>query len=98
MYGVGDAPTLLGKTVCGALTVYSGQQQTSGCMRPINVVADIPSRELSAIQTMARSLGLDPNDPTLMNAAVQQVDGYVGVGQMKLNGKLAGQLRRPAPA
>ena len=87
VYGVGDAPTLLGKTVCGALTVYSGQQQTSGCMRPINVVADIPNSELSAIQTMARSLGLDPNDPTLMAAAVQQVDGYVGINQVKLDGK-----------
>jgi hypothetical protein len=84
---VGDAPTLLGNTVCGQLTVYADNQQTSGCMRPVNVLTDIPNRELGAIQAMARSLGLDPNDTGLMSSAVQQVDGYVGVGTATLDSK-----------
>ena len=87
VYGVGDASTLLGKTTCGFVTVYAGQQKVSGCLRPINALSDIPARELAAIQAMAHSLGLDPNDPNLMNAAVQQVDGYIGPGTVTLDGK-----------
>jgi hypothetical protein len=87
VFGIGDAQTLLGHTACGAVTVYSGQQQVSGCMRPINVLSDIPDQERGALQTMARNLGLDPNDAGLMSAAVQEVDGYVGVGPTTLDGK-----------
>jgi hypothetical protein len=87
VFGIGDAQTLLGHTACGAVTVYSGQQQVSGCMRPINLLSDVPAQERGAIQTMARSLGLDPNDAGLMSAAVQEVDGYVGVGPTTLDGK-----------
>jgi hypothetical protein len=87
VYGVGDAQTLLGHTACGAVTVYSGKQQVSGCMRPINLLSDIPNQERGAIQTMARDLGLNPNDAGLMSAAVQEVDGYVGVGATNVAGK-----------
>jgi hypothetical protein len=87
VYGVGDAQTLLGHTPCGAVTVYSDKQQLSGCMRPINLLSDIPNQERGAIQTMARDLGLNPNDAGLMSAAVQEVDGYVGVGPTNVAGK-----------
>jgi hypothetical protein len=87
VYGAGDATTLLGKNACGAVTVYSAKQQVSGCMRPINVLADIPDRERGSIQAMAHSLGLNPSDSGLMSAALQQVDGYVGVGPTNLDGK-----------
>ncbi len=85
VYAVGDAQDLLGDTPCGPLTVYAGQQTVSGCMRPINAIADIPNSELAAIQTMARSLGLNPGDPGLMSAAASAVDGYVGLGPTTLN-------------
>jgi hypothetical protein len=85
VFGVGDAQDLLGNTACGPITVYAGQQTVSGCMRPINAASDIPGPERGAIQTMANSLGLNPNDPGLMNAAVSAVDGYVGVGPTTLN-------------
>jgi hypothetical protein len=87
VYGVGDAQTLLGHTACGAVTVYSGKQQVSGCLRPINALTDIPAPERGAIQTMARDLGLNPNDAGLMSAAVQEVDGYVGPGPTNVAGK-----------
>jgi hypothetical protein len=87
VYGVGDATTLLGHNACGAVTVYSDNQQVSGCMRPINVLSDIPSQERGAIQTMARDLGLDPNDAGLMSEAMQEVDGYIGVGPTTVAGK-----------
>ena len=85
VFGVGDASTLLGKTTCGPVSVYSGDQKVSGCLRPVNAVSDIPARELGVIQTLARSTGLDPNDSQVMDTAVERLDGYVGVGPTTLN-------------
>jgi hypothetical protein len=85
VFAIGDQATLLGNTKCGALTVYTGRQQISGCLRPITSLSDIPSTELASIQTMAATLGLDPSDPRLTTALLQRVDGYVGVGPAMLN-------------
>jgi hypothetical protein len=85
VYATGDTATLLGNTPCGPVTLYSADQQSSGCMRPVDTVADIPASERGVINTLAASLGVDPNDPQLMNAAVQLLDGYVAIGPDTLN-------------
>ena len=80
VFATGDASTLLGRTSCGPVSLYSGQQQSSGCMRPVVSTADIPAPERGVIDTLAASLGLDPDDPQLIDTAVQRLDGYVTVG------------------
>ncbi len=85
VFATGDAATLLGNTACGPVSLYSGDQQSSGCMHPVDTVNDIPPSERGVIDSLAASLGLDPSDPQLMNAAVQQLDGYVAIGPDTLN-------------
>jgi hypothetical protein len=82
---VGDAQTLLGNDACGQLTLFVGEQETGGCMRPINALSDVPNRELGALGTLASDLHLNASDPAEMTAAVQQADGYVAPGQVLLD-------------
>jgi hypothetical protein len=85
VFATGDTATLLGNTPCGPVTLYSGDQESSGCMRPVNTVADIPDAERGVIDALAASLNLDPSDPQLMDTAVQRLDGYVAIGPDLLN-------------
>jgi hypothetical protein len=86
VYATGDQATLLGNTRCGQVTEYTADQTITGCLRPVNGISDIPSRELGVIQSIARSAGLDPNDAQLMSTAIQRLDGYVGLGPAMLKG------------
>jgi hypothetical protein len=86
VYATGDQATLLGNTRCGQVTEYTADQTITGCLRPVNGISDIPSRELGVIQSIARSAGLNPNDAQLMSTAIQRLDGYVGLGPTLLKG------------
>jgi hypothetical protein len=85
VFATGDTATLLGQTTCGAVTLYSGEQVVSGCMRPINQLSDVPAQERGVINTIAGALSLDSSNSQVMDSALQKLDGYVVVGPALLN-------------
>ncbi|MEA2480953.1 MAG: hypothetical protein QOJ07_2875, partial [Thermoleophilaceae bacterium] len=83
---VGDADALTGKSACGPVTVYASNETLSGCFRPADTLADIPSAERGVLQPLASALKLTQSDAPLMSRAVELTDGYVATGRVIVNG------------
>jgi hypothetical protein len=72
-------------TGCGKITVYSAAETISGCLRPANVLNNIPARERGFIAPLADQLGIDPSNAPLVQDAIQEMDGYVAQGTALVN-------------
>jgi hypothetical protein len=70
---------------CAPMSVWSGQQKMTGCLRPIENLGDIPNLERGAIHELASQLHLDETRADLMQKATQLTDGYVAQGKALLN-------------
>jgi hypothetical protein len=82
----GFTDALLGKTSsCSPMTVVSGVQKMSGCLKPIEDITDIPSAERGILAPLAQELHLNQADAALMKKAVEYTDGYIAQGKALLN-------------
>ena len=82
--GATDTLTTVSKT-CSQMKVWSGEQKTSGCFKPIEDLADVPARERGALHEVAKELKLDETKKELMQKATELTDGYVAEGRALLN-------------
>lgn len=86
VWATGTEDVLTGRSSgCGALTVYSGALTISGCMRPIEGLADIPAGERGVLDSLNIAYGLLTSNTSLLGRATELADGYVITGTAKLN-------------
>ncbi len=86
VFAVGATNTLttVSKT-CSQMKVWSGEQKTSGCFKPIENLVDVPSLERGALHEVAKELKLDETKKEVMQKATELTDGYVAEGRTLLN-------------
>ncbi|HET6507854.1 MAG TPA: hypothetical protein VFG42_13780 [Baekduia sp.] len=83
----GAESVLTGKSsACGAVNVRSGGVTLSGCMRPLDELADLPGAERGVLDPIASAYGLNRSDAGLMGRAIELLDGYAATGTVLING------------
>ncbi len=83
----GAESVLTGKSsACGAVNVRSGGVTLSGCMRPLDELADLPGAERGVLDPIASAYGLNRSDAGLMGRAIELLDGYAATGTVLVNG------------
>ncbi|HVY77148.1 MAG TPA: hypothetical protein VG898_01425 [Solirubrobacterales bacterium] len=88
VYATGTEGVLTGKASgCGGITVYSGALTISGCMRPIEGLADIPAGERGVLDALNLAYGLFTSNTSLLGRATELADGYAIAGTAMLNGR-----------
>lgn len=86
VFATGTESVLTGKaSSCGAVNVYSGALTISGCMRPIDGLADIPTGERGVLDSLNIAYGLLTSNTGLLGRATELADGYSISGTAKLN-------------
>jgi hypothetical protein len=89
VFAVGDPAVLTGRSAsCDIPTsLRGGTLEVTGCLQPIESLADIPAAERGILDPLAMELGLDRARAELMRTAVEMTDGFKTQAQLALNDK-----------
>jgi virginiamycin B lyase len=85
-----SGPADLSARYCRERTIVAGTLHVSGCLKPVHELADIPPAERGIVAGLARAVGVGSTAPSTVlknpNRVLGQVDGYVGIGDLLVNG------------